>query len=175
MEEEWRNIEGYNNLYQISSMGRVRSFAKNKCTILKNRVSDRGYYYLTLNAKSHKIHRLVALAFIENPENKPQVNHINSNKLDNNVTNLEWVTQCENAAHSVCYRRKLGVYDNNWPSGAIHYNRKKVFQNDLAGNFIRSFESVSEAAKVLGICKFRISQCARGKLKKFAGFKFSYL
>lgn len=102
--EEWRDIEGYEGLYQVSNLGRVKSLKpryKNKI-ILKQEINHFGYLQICLSnpRKTHKVHRLVAQAFIPNPENKPQVNHIDGNKLNNKVENLEWNTAHENNLHA---------------------------------------------------------------------------
>ena len=95
--EIWKKIEGFPN-YEISNFARVKSLKNNK--ILKNKITD-GYVYINILYKSFRVHRLVALAFLENPENKPFVNHIDGNKLNNRVENLNWMTQEENMQHSV--------------------------------------------------------------------------
>lgn len=105
MNEEWKDIEGYKGLYQISNLGKVKRFYKNgKIKILKPRLNHKGYERVSLckNSNDHKefcVHRLVGKTFIENPLGKPQINHINGNKLDNTIYNLEWVTPKENCIH----------------------------------------------------------------------------
>ena len=112
--EEWKDIEEYEGMYQVSNYGNVKSLArqrrnskgvymqKEKLLSLTN--TSTGYKKVELvkngKKKSYKVHRLVAMAFIDNPENKPQVNHIDGNKTNNHVDNLEWVTSSENSIHA---------------------------------------------------------------------------
>ena len=104
MEEIWKDIEGYEGLYQVSNFGRILSIRSHY--ILKGSMSSQGYKVTTLSKPNHKeakrvlIHRLVAKSFVPNPQNKPQVNHIDGNKLNNNANNLEWVTGKENIQHT---------------------------------------------------------------------------
>lgn len=116
MQEIWKDVVGYEGFYKVSSLGRVKrvngitSHGHRRCEkIIKQAHS--GAYPRTCLSRNGKVksictHRLVALAFIPNPENKPQVNHINANKTDNRVENLEWVTSSENCLHAV----KMGLY-----------------------------------------------------------------
>lgn len=122
--EEWKDIEGYEGLYQISNLGFVKTLERKKkvghintCIvpekILNRNKSRKGYLQVTLskNGKldSYRISRLVAQHFIPNTENKPQVNHIDGNKDNNDITNLEWVTNDENISHAI----KNGLYNSN--------------------------------------------------------------
>lgn len=127
MEEIWKNIKGYEGLYQVSNMGRVRSFRKkrwikNNGKLLKGRSSKSrglktGYYRVCLCdkeniSKNFCIHKLVAEAFIPNPENKTQVDHINCDVADNRVQNLRWATQTENNNNPETIKKK-GKYKIN--------------------------------------------------------------
>ena len=118
--EIWKDIQEYEGLYQISNYGRVKSLRDNKGNyrekIIKSRPSKNGYIIINLSkngkAKTFKIHRLVSIHFIPNPENKPQVNHKDGNKLNNSVSNLEWVTASENSLHATHITK-----ENKLPSG----------------------------------------------------------
>jgi len=105
MSEEWRDVEGWEGLYQVSDMGRVRSLYHQKVVMLKPRTVYNGYLRITLSkngVKSHfRVSRLVALTFIPNPDNLPEVDHIDENKVNNCTTNLQWVTCQENIERSL--------------------------------------------------------------------------
>lgn len=107
--EIWKDIDGFDGRYQVSTWGRVRSLKG----VLKPYKNDKGYLKVGLmkNGKNHKkrVNRLVAMAFIPNPENKPQVDHIDGNKENNSITNLRWVDNNENRKHSLMLRN--GILD----------------------------------------------------------------
>jgi len=104
MSEIWKDILNYNGIYQISNIGRVKSYKNNKITILKNYTNNKGYPEVNLKYNSKKkhlmIHRLIAIYFIDNPENLPEVNHKDGNKLNYKINNLEWCTHAENIQHA---------------------------------------------------------------------------
>jgi len=126
--ENWRDIKGYENIYQVSDRGNVRRLkgimAKNTHN-LKPRNGGDGYNKVVLCVngveKSYSIHRLVAITFLKNLENKPQVNHLDGVKANNNVTNLEWCTQSENIIHSLDIGTKK--------SGESHYRAKLTYDD----------------------------------------------
>lgn len=98
--EEWKDIANYDGKYQISNFGRVKSFCRDTCKILKPLLNPFGYLTASLCGKRKFIHRLVVQAFIPNPHEKPQVNHRDGHKLNNHVDNLEWATAAENSQHA---------------------------------------------------------------------------
>ena len=102
--EEWRDVLGYERLYKVSNLGRVTSFKRGKTKILHGNISDKGYYNVDLfkgnSRKRYGVHVLVAQAFIPNPSNKPEGNHLFGKKNDNRVTEIDWSTHSENIQHA---------------------------------------------------------------------------
>lgn len=146
MEEEiWKDIEGYDGCYQISSLGRVKSLNREVCNkkrfqkskILKQSIIN-GYCYQSISFNGRKrtytVHRLVAIYFIDNENNKPQVNHIDCDKINNNFQNLEWVNSRENECHKQLSKKNTSLYTGvnfnkdakKWRSG-ININKKFIF------------------------------------------------
>lgn len=111
--ELWKDVEGYEGKYQVSNWGRVRNAKRN--IIIKPYLNHKGYEKVSLsrgtkgNTNKHRVHRLVAQAFIPNPNNLPQVNHKDGNKRNNSVSNLEWCTNAQNAHHAVLMRRGVVI------------------------------------------------------------------
>lgn len=166
MKEIWKDIKGFEGLYKISNKGRIYSLITNK--IRKSYITKKGYLRtsLCLNGKNKKflVHQLVAQAFIPNPENKPQVNHIDCNKQNNCVNNLQWVTNRENFIHA----EKNNLRINNLQNLIRHAieSRKPVLQYDLNGNIIKRFNSITETKKdgfrigdVCRVCKHNRKTC----------------
>lgn len=137
--EVWRDIKGYEDLYQVSSLGRIKSFAKwkengnggfwLKESIKKNHISKRGYIvtdlYKNKKRKTWAVHRLIAVAFIPNLENKPYINHKNGIKTDNRIENLEWCTCGENHSHAYTHGLKTAVQGEK--SNFAKLNQNEVF------------------------------------------------
>ena len=190
MIEIWKDIKGYEGLYQVSNLGRIRSLdrivksiynSKRKMSgkILKPNVIGR-YAIITLydndgKAKNRTIHRLVAQAFIPNPNNYPIVNHKDGNRLNNSVENLEWCTQSHNVKES--YR--LGIEKPNLTNlgkfGKLNKKAKKIKQIDTNTNkTINYFYGVTEANRKTGINFRNIHLCLQKKRKSAGGYKWEY-
>ena len=179
--ELWKNIEGYEGKYQISNKGNVKSLFDNKGNerelIRKARIGNTGYYYVNLwlgcKSKSKKIHRLVAEHFIDNPDNKPCVNHKDGNKLNNTVENLEWCTLSENSKHAVEHGLMVmpkGVKNYMFNRhGAKNPNSVPVLQCDLQGNVIKECVNMKIAGEQTNIHPSNISACCRGIMKTAGG------
>ena len=167
MTEIWKDIKGYEGLYQVSNKGEIKSLNYNhtgKEKILSKNIVN-GYYQTILFKKCVKtltIHRLVAEAFIENKENKPYINHIDCNKLNNCVENLEWCTPSENIQHALKHNL---------------IKTKKVNQYSLDGKLIKTFKSVREAERETGILHNNISKCCNNIpwYKTAGGYKWSFV
>ena len=175
--EIWKDIEGYEGLYQVSNLGRVRSLDRTYtqkarsgsvlnhtykgCILKPNNVMG----YLQVNLQNHKrrndqkIHRLVAQTFIPNLENKREVNHIDGDKTNNCVDNLEWVTTSENQLHSYY---------------VLKHNLKPILQYDLNGIFIKEWETIMIASKELNIFGSNITECCRGRRKTAGRYIWRY-
>ena len=166
MQEIWKNIKGYNGRYQISNNGNVRSLNynnTNKTHLLAKTLTADGYYRIGLNKdkkqKRFFVHKLVAETFISNPNNFSIINHIDGNKLNNNVNNLEYCTQSHNIKEA--YRLKL-----------MKPRKLKVNQYDLSGNFIKMWNSIKDVEVFYN--NRHISDCCKGKRKTACGYIWRY-
>lgn len=178
--EIWKDIKGYEGIYQISSFGRVISlnFNQKKSKGFLKVILNRRYPYVDLsknNIVKHKsIHRLVAEAFLENKEEKPTVNHKDGNRLNNNLDNLEWATYSENNKHAhLTGLNRISEKCRKINSERNKLSGKKVFQYDFNYVLIKEHISQSLAAKELGLFASNISACVLGKSKFCGGFYWS--
>ncbi len=182
--EIWRDIAGYEGLYQVSNLGRVKSLERpvaaksgTKRTvrerILKSAPDRDGYLLVNLYDSSRKmktflVHRLVCEAFHENPENKPCVNHIDENKVNNAESNLEWCTVAENNAH--------GTRNARIGKAVARALSKPVGQYTRDGKLlIKVWQSTHEVERQLGFAHPNIIAVARGKIKTAYGYVWKYI
>lgn len=161
--ENWKeiNIENQDTTgYYISSLGRFKN--RKGVIMTEYKPHHSGYIYLRVNIKKYALHRLVALTFIENLENKPFVNHIDGNKLNNKLDNLEFVTCSENNLH-------------NYKIGLTNGHKRKIVQYDLEMNEIKKYDTIKEASIILNISLSCIKDVLKTKQKSTKGFIFKYL
>lgn len=157
--EIWKDIDGFGNVYQVSSYGRVR----HKQNGIKTFTETNGYYKVNLYDKEKKsykrcrVHRVVASAFIENPNNYKEVNHIDEDKHNNNVSNLEWCSREQNLIHSIKTNK---------------FKTVKVVQCDMLGNVLKIYNSASDAERETGVPRTHICKVILGRygFKSAGGF-----
>ena len=161
----WKKFiyEGQETDYSVSTQGEVR---KDTTNYILSQSSQQDYKFvgLIINGKQKRmrVHRMVALAFIDNPDNKPYVNHINGNRSDNNVENLEWVTPSENTQHAV----DTGLFKSGRARAVVQYN--------LNGEQMATFESASEAARQTGGSQSKITMCCRRQRDSANDYQWRY-
>ena len=167
--EYWRPVLGYEGLYEVSNWGRVKSLPRNGTVkyarILKPDTDKDGYLYVVLSKnnkqKLFKIHRLVAEAFIPNPNNLPMINHKDENKQNNNAENLEWCDNKYNINYGSCIERRSKK------------RSKPILQFTLDGVFVKEWDSIAECGRN-GFQTSAIIMCCKGKRKKHHKFIWKY-
>ena len=180
--EIWKDVVGYEGLYQVSTLGNTKSLKKQKwnrfvyITQPEKRLKQRnikGYYVvrLTKNGKYKNIgvHRLVAQAFIPNPDNLPQVNHKDGNKQNNCVENLEWCTSSYNVKHAF----DTGLKTQK--KGIENVCSKSVYQYDKNMNLLKVWGSMKEVEREIGVNHSAILRCAKKKQKTAGGYVWRYV
>lgn len=190
LEEVWKDVKGWEGIYKVSSKGRVKSIERAKGEygsgravhehIMAHALNHKGYKTVHLSREGFNkrvaVHRLVAIAFIPNPDNLPQVNHIDGNKLNNSVDNLEWVTNLDNMRHAVKNGlTNMGPCLNAAHTPEVHKKvsekrKKRVLRSDGA-----IFPSVNDAAKAIGVSHSAISMNIHGKTNRCGGYTFSFV
>ena len=147
-----KDVVGYEGLYGITSCGRVWSYRRKR--FLKHGVNRKGYLYVVLckdgKTKTYTIHKLVAEAYIPNPNNLPQVDHIDNDKTDNYVNNLQWMTNRDNCRKS---------------------HNKAILQYTLEGEFVREWPSASDVGREV---QGNICACLKGRIPTAYGYKWAY-
>ena len=188
MKEIWKDIEGYEGLYQVSNLGRVKSLHYSKEKIIKLRKNKSGYLEANLckegKVKIMMAHRLVANAFISNPKNKEQVDHINTIRDDNRVENLRWATRSENINNPLTKEKQkkslkginLGCKNHFYgKKGKDCINSKRIFCLDInTEKVLYTFECAREAGEFLGISYSHIGDCCNGKRNHTGGYKWKF-
>ena len=166
MTEIWKDIPGYEGLYQVSNLGQVRTLnyrKSRKPKILLCEVDPKGYKRIQLSkggkGTHYLIHRLVAICFIENPENLPIINHKDEDPSNNRIDNLEWCSI---------------QYNNNYNRKYINTKSKKVNCFDLQGNLVKTYNSMNEAETQDGFTHGAIAKVCRGERKTHHGYRFEY-
>lgn len=175
--EEWKDIKGYEGIYQVSNQGNVKSLDRyilgedevkyfRKGTLIKFYETN-GYLRVNLhkNCKTEKmlVHRIVAMAFIPNPNNLPEINHMDENRKNNYASNLEWCDRNYNLHYGTCMERRI----NSMP-------KKEFYQKDMNGNIIKKWRGLKEFERKTGMYARMVRKCCKGEKKSYKGYLWEY-
>ena len=164
MKEIWKDIKDYEGLYQVSNLGRVKRITTGR--VLKPLKHANGYLMVKLSKNSivytKTVHRLVAEAFIPNPEHKSEINHIDENKTNNNVSNLEWMTRKENINHGTRTERMSKTQSI------------PIIATNIKTGESKEFYGARECARQLGLTHGNIASVLKGRYKQTGGYTFKY-
>lgn len=187
--EIWRPVKGYEGLYEVSNLGRVKSLErtvvyKNGTTHrhigqILNPCYKRKYPSVSLfknkKQKTYNVHRLVAEAFIPNPDNKKEIDHINTDRTDNRVENLRWCTSSENMNNPLTKTKNSNSHKDMWKKDSHREKICKKVLMILNGEVINTFYGTGEASRQTGINNSHIASVCRGKRKTAGGYKWKYI
>lgn len=174
--EIWRDVIGYEGLYQVSNLGRVKSLYYGKERIMRPQKRQHGYLGVQLHGKgghaernfrTMSVHRLVAEAFIPNPDGLTEVNHRDEDKTNNNAENLEWISHADNTNYGTAQKRRAAKQINGKRS-------RPVRQYTMDGIFIAEYPSMAEACRREGFAQGNIHKAICGQYTHAYGYKWQY-
>lgn len=191
MSEEWRDIKGYEGLYQVSNLGRIKSLkykGGKQERILDGSINNNGYRVVTFRKdnkrRDYLVHRLVAEVFIPNPNNKPFIDHIDTDRTNNRIDNLRWVTQKENCNNVITKKKYVDSSKQSYilgkspkmigAKGKDNPKSKKAIQLTLNGEPIKIWDSIREVDRH-GFSSTCVVKCCKGYRRTHKGFKWMYL
>ena len=188
--EQWKSIDGYVGIYEVSNLGRVRgvdrvymrkngSPYRKKGVVIKPSVSNSGYLFVALRNNNTRrnfyVHRLVASAFISNPNNEKEIDHINGVKTDNRAENLRWCSRSGNLTNPLCVARRSG--ENSFlfgKTGATSFRSRAIDQYSIDGNFIRRWDSLAQAYEECKYDRGLLINTCKGRRKEAYGYIWKY-
>lgn len=171
----WKDVIGWENIYEVSDSGMIRRVDTG--IVLSLKPHKNGYVYANLSfngIKQHfRVHRLVAISFIPNPDKKEYVNHVNGIKHDNRVENLEWTTPSENDLHA--YKNGLRVSPKVWSGKYGKHHNRSLKVRMISDNEVKIFDSIQEAERLTNVGHQNIIKVCKNQRKTAGGFKWEYV